>query len=41
MDQKEVFEKPSFSDKCPNVTGRAKGEDSPKQAGSRWFARPC
>ena len=24
---------------CPNVTGRTKGEDSPKQAGSCWFAR--
>ena len=25
---------------CPNVTGRTKEEDSPKQAGSCWFARP-
>ena len=26
---------------CPNVTGKDQGEDSPKQAGSCWFARPC
>ena len=27
---------------CPNVRGRrTKGEDSPKQAGLCWFARPC
>ena len=26
---------------CPNVTGRTLGEDSPKQPGSCWFARPC
>ena len=25
---------------CPNVTG-IPGEDSPNQAGSCWFARPC
>ena len=25
---------------CPNVTGRTK-KDSPEQAGSCWFARPC
>ena len=26
---------------CSNVTGRTKEENSPKQAGSCWFARPC
>ena len=26
---------------CPNVTEWTKIEDSPKQAGSCWFARPC
>ena len=24
---------------CPNVTGKDRGEDRPKQAGSCWFAR--
>ena len=24
---------------CPNVAGRTQGQDSPKQACSRWFAR--
>ena len=26
---------------CPNVTGRTKERDSPKQSDSCWFARPC
>ena len=26
---------------CPNVTGMDREEDSPEQAGSCWFARPC
>ena len=26
---------------CSNIDGKDQGEDSPKQAGSCWFARPC